>query len=216
MIKRIIYSALAFAVALGLAATPAFAQGHAVARGGGGHVSGGPGGGAGGPGTAVPRTGYPGGAYPGHPIYGYGGYYHPYYYYPGWSFGLGFYYGYPYAFYPGFGFSVGYGYGYPYYGYPYPYYAPAYPPPAGYVAASPGAGYGGVRIMDAPKDAEVYADGYFVGRVDDFDGSYQRLTLEAGAHKIEIRAPGFESLSFDVQIVPGQTVSYRAKMRPPS
>lgn len=168
--------------------------GRAVPRGGsgGGSVGRPPGGG-----------GYPGGGhYPGGGYYR-GGYYRPYYGYYG-------YYGYPYGYYPyGFGLSFGFGYGYPYgyagayWGYPYGGYAYGYP---GYAATS----YGGVRITDAPKDASVFADGYYVGTVEDFDGSLQQLNLEAGPHHIEITRQGAQPVSVDVNIRPGQTITFRA------
>ena len=97
-------------------------------------------------------------------------------------------------------FRYGYGYGYPGYAYP----------PAGYLSVVPGRAYGGVRITDAPEDAEVFADGYYVGIVDDFDNPFQHLNLEAGAHRIEIRMPGYQSIAFDVRIVPGETITYHA------
>jgi hypothetical protein len=132
--------------------------------------------------------------------------YRPYYYRP--SFRLGYGYSYPY----------GYGYGYPAYGYGYGYgsgYGYGYPvPPPGYLAAVPGRPYGGVRITDAPRDAEVFADGYYVGIVDDFDGVFQHLNLEAGPHRIEIRAPGLQPIAFDVRVEPGETITYRAAIRP--
>jgi hypothetical protein len=118
------------------------------------------------------------------------------------------------------GLSLGFYSGYPYYGgYPYafggPYYGayPAYGYP-GYGAFVPYAAYGGVRINLPQKDAEVYADGYFVGRVDDFDGTFQQVNLEPGPHHIEVRAPGFEPIAFDVNVEPGRTITYRAGMRP--
>lgn len=124
--------------------------------------------------------------------------YRPYYYAP--RFGLSFY-GYPYGYYP-------YGYGYSYgYGYPYGYYPGGY----GYaVGGYVGSSYGGVRITDAPEDAAVYADGYYVGTVGDFNGTFQRLDLEAGPHHIEIVRQGGAPASFDVNVRPGQTVTYRA------
>ena len=170
-------------------------------------------------GHAVPRTGPPPvyggtyrgnyrgnyrGSYRGYSSYGpYGHYYRPYY----GGFSLGLYYGYPYGsyYYPGYyrGYYGGY-YGSPYgYGYP----------PGGYVMANPGYDYGGIRIQDAPRDAQVFADGYYVGIVDDFDGTFQRLQLEPGAHRIEIRAPGLEPLDFDVNVLAGQTITYHAQMR---
>jgi hypothetical protein len=154
--------------------------GHAVPRGS-----------AGAPGHPV----YPGGGHGGgyYPYYGYG-YYHPYYPYYGYG------YGYPYW---GFGFSIGFGFGYPYgYGYwGYPYGGYAYGAP--YVS-----NYGGVKIQNAPKDAAVYADGYYVGTVEDFDGAFQQLNLESGAHHIEVMIPD-RPASVDVNIHPGQTVNFR-------
>jgi hypothetical protein len=171
------------------------AVGRAVPRGGGGSGGGGgrPGGGG----------GYPGGGYPGGGRYYGGGYYRPYGYYG--------YYGYPYGYYPyGWGLSVGFGFGYPYGyvggygGYPYGGYAYGYP---GYAVST----YGGVKIENAPRDAAVYADGYYVGTVDDFDGSFQKLNLDAGAHHIEVMRPGgAPPASVDVNIRPGQTVTFRA------
>src|SRR5207244_2142254 len=131
-------------------------------------------------GSAVPRGGRPVVVSPGRGgVTLYRPYYYPYRYYrPGIS--LGFYgvFGYPYGFYPyGYGYPYyypyGYGYGYPGYGYGYPGYGYGYPgygyayPPSDYVAGQPGAvaGWGGVRIQDAPRDAQVFADGSYVGIV---------------------------------------------------
>ena len=168
-------------------------------RGGGG------GGSQGSAGRAVPRAGGPVAVRPGvsaRPAY-------PYYY--GRRYGSYGYYGYPYGYYP-YGLSLGFGYGYPYsYGYGYPYGNPYGYGGYGYVAGGyAGGSYGGVRITDAPRDAAVYADGYYVGTVDDFDGTFQRLSLEAGAHQIEIRPQGGQPIAFDVNIRPGQTITYRA------
>jgi hypothetical protein len=132
--------------------------------------------------------------------------YRPYYYRP--RFGVSLYYGYPYGFYPyGFyGYYGGYGYPYAYPGYAYPGYG--YP---GYVTASPGVAYGGVRIVDAPRDARVFVDNYYVGIVDDFDGVLQHINLPAGPHHVEIRPNGGPAFAFDVNVEPGQTVTYHAR-----
>ena len=58
--------------------------------------------------------------------------------------------------------------------------------PRGYYEPIPGRHYGGVRITGAPRDARVFADGYYVGLVNDFDGIFQHMNLEAGPHHIEI------------------------------
>ena len=86
-----------------------------------------------------------------------------------------------------------------------------YPPPYRYYNMDPGAS---VRLEVKPKEAEVYVDGYYMGTVDDFDGTFQRMELEIGAHRVEIRAPGFMSISFDVRIESSDTVTYRGELQP--
>ena len=82
--------------------------------------------------------------------------------------------------------------------------------PHGYFDPIPGRPYGGLRITDAPRYARVFADGYYVGLVNDFDGVFQHLNLEAGQHRIEIENEGYGAIGFDVYIRPGQTITYRA------
>jgi hypothetical protein len=108
--------------------------------------------------------------------------YRPYYYRP--SIGIGIYYG-----------SGGY--------YPYGY------TPRSYYDPIPGRPYGGLRITGFPRDAQVFADGYYVGIVNDFDGIFQAVNLEAGPHRIEIVEPGYEGIEFDVMIQPGRTTTFR-------
>lgn len=124
------------------------------------------------------------------------------------GFSLGFYGGYPYSYYPypyaSYGYYGGYYGGYPSYG----------PPVYGgaYIAGATGAysAYGSVRIEGAPRDAQVFADGYYVGVVDNFDGTFQHLNLTAGPHRVEIRVQGQPPIAFDVRVEPGQTITYRA------
>lgn len=71
---------------------------------------------------------------------------------------------------------------------------------------------GGLRLKITPRDAEVYVDGYFAGRVDDFDGALQKLEIAEGSHKVELRAPGYETQTFDVMVVAGQTTTYRTDL----
>jgi hypothetical protein len=105
-----------------------------------------------------------------------------------------------------------YGYAYPGPGYGYPGYAfPAYGAPGYGVGVQV---YGGLRIDIPERDAEVYVDGYYAGIVDDFDGSFQQANLEPGPHRIEVRAEGYESMVFDVNILPNRTTTYRGNLRP--
>ena len=52
-----------------------------------------------------------------------------------------------------------------------------------------------------------------MGIVNDFDGSFQRMELEVGPHHIEIRAPGYQTIVFDVRIEFGETVTYRGELQ---
>jgi hypothetical protein len=73
---------------------------------------------------------------------------------------------------------------------------------------------GALRLKVKPRDASVFVDGYFAGRVDDFDGVFQRLHIEPGPHRIEIRADGFEPLIFEVRIQPDRTITYTGELVP--
>jgi hypothetical protein len=82
--------------------------------------------------------------------------------------------------------------------------------PQGYFDPIPGRYYGGVRITGAPRDARVFADGYYVGIVDDFDGIFQHINLEAGPHHVEVQWGGYEPVAFDVMVRAGETITFRA------
>jgi len=139
--------------------------------------------------------------------------YSPYY-------GYNSYYGYsPYR---GFGYPVYTGFGYFYYDPYWGYYDPFYS--RGYYAYGPYGtrhankddrdyNIGSLRLKIEPSHAEVYVDGLFRGVVDDFDGVLQRLKLEAGAHRLEVRAAGFQTLVFDVLVTPGETTTYRGDLK---
>jgi len=171
-------------------------------RGRGGY--GGGGGGYGGTGAQArhPRPGtghgyrYPGGYYGG----GYG--YYPYYgdyYWPYW--GWGFYggWGYPY------GWGVSAGWGYPYGGWGYPY-------GGGYGYSSYDAEIGSLRLIVEPNKAKVYVDGSYAGKVDDFDGVFQRLQLPRGRHDIAIKLDGYQTHRLRVYVSPSHTMKIRFEM----
>jgi PEGA domain-containing protein len=107
----------------------------------------------------------------------------------------------PYVYRPSYSLGVYYGSGG---SYPYGY------TPRGYYDPIPGRYYGGVRITGAPREARVFADGYYVGIVNDFDGIFQHMNLEAGPHHIEIDLNGYDGISFDVYVRPGETTTFRA------
>lgn len=97
-----------------------------------------------------------------------------------------------------------------YYGFYDPGWYDPYPP----VYTGGGYGYeGSLRLKVKPREASVYVDGYFMGRVDDFDGVFQRLKTDAGPHRVEIRLDGYETLTFDVRIDPDRTTTYTAELK---
>ena len=126
---------------------------------------------------------------------------------------------YPYGYYPrplypyGYGaFGLGYFYYDPYawnalplYAYDYGFYGRSYDSPAD---------TGKLQLKVAPRDAQVYIDGYFAGTVDDYDGRFQSLKLEGGTYHVQIVLPGFRTLEFDVRITPGQKITYTGELQP--
>jgi hypothetical protein len=74
-------------------------------------------------------------------------------------------------------------------------------------------GAGSLRLKVKPAHAQVFVDGYLVGDVDSFDGVFQRLNVEAGSHRIELRAEGYETTQFEVMVIPGKTITYEGDMR---
>jgi hypothetical protein len=206
--SRLVTLTLAAAICVSVSAAEAQsrARGRSTGRPSGGVVTG----------RAVPRSDVRGSR----PIVVAPRYISPRYYYPyrrGLSVGIYSTFGYPYYGYPYYGFGYPYGYGYPYaysaYGYGrYGYGGYGYGG-YGYGGGYRGYGYGGVRIQDAPEEAQVFVDGYYVGIVDDFDGAFQHLDLEAGPHQIEIRAPGRPPAQFSVNVQPGRTMSIHTGIR---
>jgi len=73
---------------------------------------------------------------------------------------------------------------------------------------------GSLRLDVEPRDAQVYIDGAYAGLVDDFDGTFQSLRLEAGTYQVEMVLPGFETLGFQVRILPGEKTTYRGELLP--
>jgi PEGA domain len=167
----------------------------------------------------------------GYRYYGYPSYvYRPYLFRPHFSIGFGFFSGY----------AVPYAYSYPeYYPYavPYPVPVPSYDssnpygsygyPNTGYpqqyqqgsVTAQPGmqpgpTNSGGVSFEVNPPTAQVTVDGNYVGTVQNFDGSQQPLTLPIGNHRIELRADGYQTVTFDVNVLAGQVIPYRGDLQP--
>jgi hypothetical protein len=72
---------------------------------------------------------------------------------------------------------------------------------------------GALRLKVKPRDASVFVDGYYAGRVDEFDGLFQRLHIDSGPHRSEIRQDGYEPLTVEVRIQPDRTVTYEGELQ---
>jgi hypothetical protein len=82
------------------------------------------------------------------------------------------------------------------------------------VVVTPGTpNYGGLSLEFSPSDAVVYVDGQQVGIVADFGPTEGPLNLVNGTHHIEIQAPGYEPMAFDITTQPGQVIPYRGDLR---
>jgi hypothetical protein len=64
------------------------------------------------------------------------------------------------------------------------------------------------------REAEVFVDGYYAGRVDEFDGTFQRLRLEPGEHEIEVYLAGHRPWTQKVYLQPGTTFNVRQTLEP--
>ncbi len=123
------------------------------------------------------------------PVY-YPRYYYPRYYYPG-AFS-------PFYYDPFFWGWSGYGQ----WGYPPPYYWGTYDRT------------GAARLQVTPRQTEVFVDGYFVGRADQFDGTFQRLRVEAGEHQLELYLDGYRTVRQPVLFRRDGTLTIKQAMEP--
>ena len=103
-------------------------------------------------------------------------------------------------------------------------------PPGGYVVYGPWGpwpqgGYatseypgvvsnGFLALQVQPTTAQVSVDGLYVGTVNDVRGMERGEPLEAGAHNVELSAPGYEPVTVNVRIAPGETTMYRGELNP--
>jgi len=75
---------------------------------------------------------------------------------------------------------------------------------------------GGISFTVTPADTLVYVDNDYAGIASSFGTGSQTLALAAGSHRVELIAPGFEPVSFDVTVVAGQVIPYQASLKPKS
>ena len=71
-----------------------------------------------------------------------------------------------------------------------------------------------MRLQVKPRDTMVFVDGYFAGIADDFDGTFQRLHVDAGQHSVQLFRPGHRLYTRDLYLQPGNTFTVRHTMEP--
>jgi len=104
-------------------------------------------------------------------------------------------------------------YGTPFYGYFDPFIDFGFAGPQVWTPSTPAKEEKGVLHLDIkPRDAEVYIDGGLVGKADQFIGLFHKLRLEAGVHRLELRAPGYEPITVNVRIQAGESMTYRGTL----
>ena len=158
-------------------------------------------------------------------------FYRPYYAFRSrFSLGFGLWVGFPFAysypFYDPYYYDAPYG-AYPPPAYPSPYGAPYPAAVSGYSVAPPvdinsvartaavapnQSNLGGLSFEITPSEAEVFIDGNRSGTAGQFTATSQPLGVQAGRHHVEIRAPGYRTMTFEVDVIAGQVIPYQGTM----
>jgi hypothetical protein len=73
----------------------------------------------------------------------------------------------------------------------------------------------GKLVLDiVPAGAQVFVDGYYVGVPSDFGTERGGGVLEAGTHRLDVSAGGYEPVGVDIRVASGQIVTYRSTLKP--
>ena len=70
---------------------------------------------------------------------------------------------------------------------------------------------GALRFDVTVKDAAIYADGFYVGIVDDFNGS-QHMMLTQGTHHLVLKREGYQTIEANVTIGSERPLTYRTAL----
>jgi len=86
-----------------------------------------------------------------------------------------------------------------------------------YIVGQPGytrpyMSYGGVSFDVEPRDADLFVDGEYVGRVSDFTSYDPPLTLVAGRHHVEIASGNARAVEFDITVLANQVIPYQGTL----
>ena len=71
-----------------------------------------------------------------------------------------------------------------------------------------------LRLQVTPRETEVFVDGYFAGKVDDFDGRFQRLHIQPGEHELTLYLEGHRKVTQTILVGPRSSFRIRYEMAP--
>jgi hypothetical protein len=99
-----------------------------------------------------------------------------------------------------------------------PYYYGGY---SGYYSGYSGYGAGRIyrpdaalRLQVSPRETEVFVDGYYAGTVNEYDGIFQRLRLDAGEYEVTLYLPGYRTVTQQLLLRPDRTFRIKHEMIP--
>lgn len=73
---------------------------------------------------------------------------------------------------------------------------------------------GEIKLKVTPERAAVILDGAFAGTVREFSGIGRAMLVNPGKHHLKIDMPGYLQFNADVDLLPHQTITIRAKLVP--
>jgi hypothetical protein len=79
---------------------------------------------------------------------------------------------------------------------------------------APQMAHGNLQLEVVPNTAQAYVDGFYVGTVEDVSHLAGGLTVGAGWHRLEFRAPGYVTPAVNVTIEANRTFTYRGELKP--
>jgi PEGA domain len=72
---------------------------------------------------------------------------------------------------------------------------------------------GGISFEITPENAEVFVDGSYAGTAGEFGPAAQPLDVAPGRHRVEVRAPGYRTTTFDADVQPGQVIPFQGTLQ---
>jgi hypothetical protein len=72
---------------------------------------------------------------------------------------------------------------------------------------------GGISFEITPDTAAVFVDGTYMGTAGEFGASAEPLGLNTGRHRVEVRASGYRTMTFEADVKPGQVIPYQGTLQ---